>query len=579
MIFHRARKYLSIIIGYIFPLTLLFLTTFCSEQKPSVEKVFINTIVFTVDDANPTAEAIAVNADTIFAVGSKTEIEALIGDITEVIDLQGNYVYPGFNDSHAHFLGVGESKMNLDLMDAKNWGGIIKIVADAADRSMPGEWIVGRGWHQDKWNMPPIDAVDGYPVNTILSQASPLNPVILSHASGHAIIANARAMDLAGITKDTEDPEGGRIVRDKDGNPTGVFEENAELLIQNMYKTYLAQKSSQQLEQEKIKAVKLAVDECLKYGITSLTDAGSSLADINFFKKMVDDGILKIRLNTMIEEKNSTLKKCLKDYKILGYGNNHLTVRSIKKYIDGALGSRGAWMLEPYDDMPDHSGLNVTPLDELRQTAKIAVGNGFQMCTHSIGDKANREILNIYENEFKKHPGKTNLRWRVEHAQHLSAQDIPRFGKLGVIAAMQGVHCTSDAVFVPDRIGDDRSKEGAYVWRKLMDSGAVISNGTDSPVERLDPFKCFYASVTRKLDNGKTFYEDQKMTRMEALKSYTINGAYASFEENIKGSIKKGKLADFVVIDKNLITCPEEEIKETKVIYTIIGGKILFENK
>lgn len=560
----------------ILPLLIILFTSYCSEVGPGVEKVIINGTVITVDDANTTAEAIAINADTIYAIGSNVEIALLIGDSTEVIDAEGQFIYPGFIDSHAHFLGLGKSRMNLDLMDANNWDEVVKMVADAVDRSAPGEWIVGRGWHQDKWNTPPVESFEGYPEHSILSQASPLNPVMLSHASGHVLIANAKAMELSGVTKETPDPVGGRIVRDNSGNPIGVFEENGENLISTTYKSYQDKMTTEQQYQQKVRQLELAVEECIRHGITSFHDAGAQFTTIDFYKTMIDAGNLKIRLNVMLEEKNSEYKKRINDYKILGYGNNHLTVRSIKKYIDGALGSRGGWLLEPYDDLDGHTGLNVTPLRELRETAKIAAENGFQLCTHSIGDRANREILNIYEKELKKHPEKTDLRWRVEHAQHLSSKDIPRFGQLGVIAAMQGIHCTSDAIFVPRRIGDARSKEGAYVWRKLLDTGAIISNGTDSPVERVNPFPNFYALVTRKLADGSEFYPDQKMTRLEALKSYTINGAYASFEEDIKGSLEVGKLADIMILDVDLLNCAEEIIKETLVQKTLVGGEIVY---
>lgn len=549
----------------------------CGENKKGAELVYLNARVITLDESNPFAEAIAVEGDRIKAVGSKSEIEELIGDNTKIFDLGGNFVYPGFNDSHAHFLGIGRSKMELDLRSANNWDEIVYLVVRAVEKSRPGEWIIGRGWHQDKWNSPPVENVEGYPVHKVLSQASSMNPVILTHASGHAIIANQKAMELAGITNETADPEGGRIVKDDEGNPIGVFEENGEELIQQAYRQFLAQRTPEQVSEEKIREVELAVEECLANGITSLTDAGENFETIDFLKKMVDEGILKIRLNVMIQENNELLSRYLDQYKLNNYGDSFLTVRSIKKYIDGALGSRGAWLLESYEDLPGHTGLNVTPLEELQETARIAAQKGFQMCTHAIGDKANREILNIYENEFSKHAGSKDFRWRVEHAQHLSKRDIPRFAKLGVIAAMQGIHCTSDAVFVTQRLGDLRSEEGAYVWRKLIDTGAIICNGTDSPVERVNPLECFYSSVTRKYDEENSFYSEQKMTRLEALKSYTINGAYASFEENIKGTITPGKLADFTVLNVDLLNCPENEIRSAEVLYTIVGGKILFE--
>jgi predicted amidohydrolase YtcJ len=278
----------------------------------------------------------------------------------------------------------------------------------------------------------------------------------------------------------------------------------------------------------------------------------------------------------MISGDNKDLEKRIADYKILNYGENHLTVRAIKKYIDGALGSRGAWMLSDYSDLPNHTGLNVTPIYTLRKTAKIAMENGFQMCTHAIGDKGNREILNIYEKEFKQNPDKTDLRWRVEHAQHLTRNEIPRFANLKVIAAMQGIHATSDAIFVRKRLGRERAKRTSYVWRKLIDSGALICNGTDAPVESVNTIKNYFATVTRQLPNGETFFPDEKMTRMEALKSYTINGAYAAFQDDKLGSLEIGKLADITVLTNDILNIPNEELPRTKVTMTIVGGKILY---
>ncbi|MFH1194424.1 MAG: amidohydrolase [bacterium] len=383
-------------------------------------------------------------------------------------------------------------------------------------------------------------------------------------------------MELAKIDPSAPEPAGGRVIKDSLGAPIGVFQETAETLITNVYQKFLDGLSKINKDEKIRREIKFAVDECLSKGITSFYDAGSTFEEVDVYKNLTDEEKLGVRLNVMLYETNERLKKKIKDYKIIGYGNDHLTVRAIKKYIDGALGSRGAWMLEPYDDMPESSGQNITPIDELIETSDIAIKNGFQLCTHAIGDRGNREVMNIYEFTFDKNPDFKDCRWRIEHAQHLSKNDIPRFGKLGVIASMQGIHCTSDATFVPRRIGEKRAKEGAYVWRKLIDSGALICNGTDSPVEDINPINCFYSSVTRKAKNGKTFYPDQKMSRMEALKSYTINGAYAAFQENILGSITKGKLADIVVLSNDLLNCPEDQIKKTKVLFTIIGGKIMY---
>jgi predicted amidohydrolase YtcJ len=283
-----------------------------------------------------------------------------------------------------------------------------------------------------------------------------------------------------------------------------------------------------------------------------------------------------LNLYVMISEKNDSLKKHLSYYKILNYGKNHLTVRAIKQYMDGALGVRGAWLLEPYSDLPSTSGLNYTSLNELRESAKLAMENGFQLCIHAIGDRGNQETINIYENVFANSPNPGALRWRIEHAQHLHPDDILRFQRLGIIASIQSIHCTSDGPWVPKRLGEKRSAEGAYVWQKLLKSGAIICNGTDAPVEDINPLANFYAAVTRRLADGSVFYPDQCMTRFQALRSYTIDAAYAAFEENIKGTLAPGKLADLVVLSKDIMTIPDEEILSTEVLYTIIGGKILY---
>lgn len=547
------------------------------EEKADL--VLKNGTVATVDTFGVFYEAVAVKGDKILFVGANKEVENFIDDSTKVIDLKGKFVMPGFFDSHAHFLGIGMAKINLDLSKAENWDEVIYMVASAAENAKPGEWIIGRGWHQEKWDPVPEPNVNGYPYHDVLSQATPYNPVLLKHASGHALFANAKAMSLAGITEQTPNPRGGEIVRDSLGKVTGVFKEDAMDLILRAHEKYLRNRPAEKIIEEKIKAYELANRECIEKGITSLEDAGSTFDEIDLMKKLIDEGKINVRLSVMIGESNSVLEKHIKDYKILGYANNRLTVRAIKKYMDGALGSRGAWMLSPYTDVPSTTGLNVTPLSDIRKAARIAMENGFQLCTHAIGDKANRVTLNIYEDEFNKHPDKKDLRWRIEHAQHVSPKDQPRFAKLGVIAAMQGIHCTSDAVFVKKRLGNWRAQKESYAWRSLLDYGTVICNGTDAPVEDVDPVPNFYASVTRKTKKGWAFYPEQKMTREEALKSYTINGAYATFEENIKGSLTPGKLADIVVLSKNILTVPENEIKDTKVLYTIIGGKIVYQRK
>ncbi len=548
----------------------------CGEDPSTADLVITNGKIITMDKQQPEAEALAVKGDSIMAVGRKADIEKLIGSKTKIIDLKGATAVPGLIESHAHFSGLGHSKRELELRNTSGWDEIVAMVAEAAKKTKPGAWIIGRGWHQEKWSETPRPSVNGYPYHYSLSKVSPDNPVMLSHASGHEIFVNAKAMELAGINSSTPNPEGGEILRDKNGKIVGVFKENAEGLINGVYQKYLDDRSPEIEKEDEIEALKLADKECLSKGITTFYDAGSSFGEVDLYKELYDKGELGVRLNVMLQEDNKSLKERIKEYKIINYANHHLTVRAIKKYIDGALGSRGAWMLAPYSDKPGSSGLEVTSLNELAETAGIAIDNGFQLCVHAIGDRGNREVLNIYEKTFKQYPGKKDLRWRIEHAQHLSAEDIPRFGELGVIAAMQTCHCTSDAVFVLKRLGEKRAGEGAYVWRKLIETGAVIANGTDAPVESVDPVKNYYSAVTRKLKDGSTFFPGQKMTRMEGLVSYTTNGAYAAFQENDRGKLLPGKLADVTVLSGNLLTGSDDEILNTKVLYTIVGGKVLY---
>ncbi len=538
--------------------------------------VLRNGKIVTVDDEKPEAQALAARGDTIVAVGTNEEIQPYIGSATEVIDLEGRLAIPGFIESHGHFTGVGQAKMSLNLMHVKNWDEIVQMVAEAVTRAEPGEWIVGRGWHQEKWDRKPEPNVEGFPTHESLSKVSPDNPVLLTHASGHATFANAKAMELAGVTRRTPNPPGGEILKDRRGNPIGVFRETASGLIRRAQAAAREQMTPEEREAEARRAIDLADQEVLSKGVTTFQDAGSGFDTIDRFKRMVDEGRLGVRLWVMVRAGNDELRANLDRYRLIGYGNHHLTVRAIKVTSDGALGSRGAWLLQPYSDLPGSTGLNTTPMASIRETAAIAIEKGFQLCIHAIGDRANREVLNVYEETFKAHPDKKDLRWRIEHAQHLSAADIPRFGQLGVIASMQGIHCTSDAPYVLARLGAARAEEGAYVWQKLLKTGAVIANGTDAPVEDVDPIASYYASVSRKLPDGSVFYPDQRMSRMEALRSYTINGAYAAFEEEIKGSLRPGKLADVTVLSKDILTIPEDEIPTARVVYTIVGGKVLY---
>ncbi len=560
-------------------LTALLLLAAC---RPPAEMIFadailINGNIYTLDPENPHAEAIAIKDGRILLVGGNEEVLKLQGDSTEVSNLEGRFAMPGFIEGHGHFSGLGSSLMNLNFLNAKSWNEIVGQVAERAKTAAPGEWITGRGWHQEKWIEPLDKEVLGYPYHDALSAVSPDNPVLLRHASGHSLFANAKAMELAGISAETPNPFGGEIVRDSRGQAIGVFEETAMGLINGAYEEYRATLSPEQKKQEWLRGIALAEEECLRKGITSFQDAGSSFREIDYYTELAEKGELDLRLWVMISGHEDELKEKAPSFPRIGIGNNFLTVRAIKGYMDGALGAFGAWLLEPYSDKPDSYGQNTTPVDTLKKWAEIAFGNGLQYCVHGIGDRGNREVLNIFEEQFKKDPARKGLRWRVEHAQHLHPDDIPRFAELGVIASMQGIHCTSDAPFVEKRLGAWRARTGAYAWRSLLDAGVLIANGTDAPVEDVNPLSSFYASVTRKrADSGLGFYPEQRMSREEAVYSYTLGNAYAAFEEDVKGSLKTGKVADITVLSHDLLNCSDEEILQAEVLMTIVDGKEKF---
>lgn len=549
-------------------------------QKPGATLVLFNGNIFTADSLHPHAAAIAINGERILAVGSDEEIKKLAGTKTEMVDLHGAFAMPGFIEGHGHFSSLGRSLQNLNLLSTKSWQEITGLVAEKTKTAKAGDWIEGRGWHQEKWTDSPGPTVNGYPYHDMLSAASPDNPVVLYHASGHGLIANEKAMQLAGISRETANPVGGRIVRDAKGNLTGVFEENAMDLIEKPFSVWKNRRPEAEQRAAFDKSVELASQECLAKGITSFQDAGSDFWEIGQYRRLAEAGRLNLRLWVMIAQPKMEDLPKLAEFPQIGLGNNHFTVRAVKAYFDGALGSYGAWLLAPYSDKPDSYGQNTTPVEQIAAIAAACKKYGLQCCVHAIGDRANREILNVYQSTLLpdlRSPTPTQ-RWRIEHAQHLDPQDIPRFHQLGVVAAMQAIHCTSDAPFVVKRLGPDRARKGAYAWRSLLDSGAHLANGTDTPVEDVDPLPCLYAAVTRKrADTGLEFFPEQKMTREEALLSYTIWNAWAAFEEKDKGSLVKGKLADIVVLSKDLLHCAPEEILQAQILKTIVGGKTRFE--
>ncbi|WP_420447702.1 amidohydrolase [Candidatus Palauibacter sp.] len=518
--------------------------------------------------------ALASRDGRIVALGADGDVSGWIGEGTEVIDLGGRLAIPGFIEGHGHFMGLGNAQMILDLTAADTWGDIVSLVGEAASSAEPGAWISGRGWHQEKWSEPPDPMVEGQPVHDGLSSVSPENPVILTHASGHASFVNAKALELAGIDADTPNPAGGEIVHDATGRPTGVLRETAQGLARRAFSEEEASRSEAERDARAREQVRLANQDLLRKGITSFQDAGSGFGTVDLLKRLADEGGLPVRLYVMLQGGAEALEGRLDEYHMIGYGSDRLTVRSIKQVADGALGSHGAWLLQPYSDMPSTTGLATNPPEAIERVARLAIEHGYQVNTHAIGDRANREVLDLYERTFADHADMSDLRWRIEHAQHIDPADIPRFAELGVIASMQGVHACSDGPWVALRLGEGRARSGAYVWQDLMRAGAIVTNGTDVPVEDADPLASFHCTVTRLVDGGATFYEEQAMTREEALRSYTWANAFAAFEEDLKGTLEVGKLADVTVLSRDILTIPADEILETAVDYTIIGGRV-----
>lgn len=551
------------------------------QKNEKADLLLLNGNIYTVDEKMPRAQALAIRNGLILQVGTNEEIEKLKDDQTQVIDLQGQFTMPGFIEGHGHFSGMGYSLIDLNFLKSKNWNEIVQAVAEAAKSAKPGEWIIGRGWHQEKWNEALERHVQGYPYHDDLSEVSPHNPVVLRHASGHALMANKAAMDAAGISRETPDPKGGHIVRDASGEAIGVFEERAMEAIAKVHQEYLSTLSPEDRLKRWYQGIELAQQECLRQGVTSFQDAGSSFDEIDRYKKMAEEGKFDIRLWAMVRHSSEELKGKLSGFPILDAGKRHFTCRAIKTELDGALGSYGAWLLAEYNDKPGFTGQNTTPVEEVRAIAALARDHSMQLCVHTIGDRANRELLNLME-ELTTAEGKDlkTLRWRSEHAQHIDPQDIPRFAQLGVIASIQGIHCTSDAPFVVKRLGEERARTGAYPWHSLLEAGAVVTNGTDVPVEDIYPLECFYASVTRRRHQsgnaGLELFPEQKMTRAQAVYSYTMACAYAAFEDEWKGSLTPGKVADIVVLSNDLLTCPDEDILKTQVVMTLVGGAVKY---
>jgi predicted amidohydrolase YtcJ len=527
-----------------------------------------NARVYTVDSRNSVAEAVAIAGDRIVRVGKNAEVLALTTRSTRVLDLRGATIVPGFHDAHGHVVGLGALLQDVDLRGTSSFEEVVGRVRRRLASARPGEWIIGRGWDQNDW------AAKAFPTHDLLSAASPDNPVYLTRVDGHAGLANRKAMEMAGLTSSATEPPGGRIMRAADGQPSGVLIDGAQALVESK----IPPVGRQQLEDQ----IQLADRELRRVGITMVDDAGADANTVAAYRRLIDAGAIKTRLYVMLRGSLPDLTPFFTARPILDPANHRLVVRAIKIYVDGALGSRGAALLEPYADEPTTTGLRVTPPEEVYAQTVAAATAGFQVGIHAIGDRANREAMDIFERIEREVPGARDLRMRIEHAQILDAAEIPRFATLGVIASMQPAHATSDMPWAAARVGDARVDEGAYVWRKLLDAGAVIASGSDFPVEEANPLLGFYAAITRQDGTGNPaggWTPRQRMTRDEALASFTRQAAFASHSETVAGSLEAGKLADLVVLSRDIMRVRPREILTTTVRMTIVGGAIVYQSQ
>ena len=538
-------------------------------QRPA-DMVLLNGNIYTVDSARPTASAMAVRAGRILFVGSDGEARKLAKGSTKLVDLRGATVVPGIIDAHAHLLGLGNTLRRVNLAGSVSYDEVIARVKAWAKDVTPGEWILGRGWDQTRW--PGRE----FPTHEALSRAFPNNPVVLDRIDGHAILANAKAMELAGVTAASTDPAGGRIMRLASGAPSGVFVDNAEGLI--------GRAIPPSTRADARKAILAAIAEANRWGLTGVHDAGANAETIGIYEELAKAGSYNLRNYVMLSDPGGPDSPAARRNPYLGRGpqsalyDGRLWIRAIKLYADGALGSRGAALLAPYSDEPANSGLLVSTPEHIRAWAEAALRGGFQVNVHAIGDRGNRIALDAVEAALGVVP-KADHRFRIEHAQVISLDDIPRFARLGVIPSMQATHQTSDMRWAEARVGPQRIR-GAYAWRSLLNTGVVIPNGTDFPVEEVNPLLTFHAAITREDPTGWPtggWYPEQKMTREEALRSMTIWPAYAGFQESVLGSLKPGKYADFVVLDRDIMRVPDTEILGTRVVSTWIGGTRVYE--
>ncbi|MFC2169299.1 amidohydrolase [Acidobacteriota bacterium] len=550
----------------------VFILSSCQKEKSAQDKatlVLINGNIITVDPDLPKAEAIAIKKDKIIALGNSIDIEKYKGSQTEVIDLKGKTVVPGLIDAHIHFPRLGKRLKQLYLDKTKNTEEAIAIIKERINKSKPGEWITGMGWHTAYWK------TKEYPNNSELNEISPDNPVFLIGMASHAAWVNQKTLQLAGITKSTPNPPGGEIIKNSEtGEPTGILLEKAQDLVTRLFppETYEIKKAN----------IKLSVQTALRLGLTEVHDAGVDYEFIKIYRELLEEGELPLRLFVMflVPDGGSVLEEYLKNPPEIGLGENHLTLRCIKVFVDGALGARGAALLNPYSDSSENTGLIRNSEEEIYKVVSKSMRAGYQVAIHAIGDRGNRIALDAIE-KAKNELSVKDARIRIEHAQILSPPDIPRFAELETIPSMQPIHCPMDMDFAESRIGSERMK-GAYIWNTLLSTGARIAAGSDTPafpVDYSNPLWGIYAAVTRQDNEGRPpggWYPEEKVSRLDALKMYTIDAAYAAFEENIKGTLTVGKLADMTILSRDIMTIPEPEILKTEVLMTIIGGKIAY---
>lgn len=527
--------------------------------------------IYTVDAKTPTAQAVAVKDGAIVYVGSDAGVAKFVGPSTQTVDLNGRFVYPGFVDAHAHFIGIGQREMTLNLEGTSTKSAFLDKVEAAVKRAKPGDWVTGRGWIETFWT-PPV-----FPTRHDLDKIAPNNPVVLTRADGHASIANSAALKIAGITGSSKAPSGGAINLDADGQPTGMLIDAA----QGMVRRFVPATTDADIE----RALELASERELSLGWTQVQDAHGSWREVAAMRKLYRDGRLKVRLYKTISGPSPDADQLIARGPATPEFGGRFAVRDIKVVMDGALGSRGAALLAPYSDDPHTNGLITTDTIALKGMLERALRNGIQVETHAIGDRANRIILDMYAAALKAVPPAQRKvkepRWRIEHSQIVNPADLPRFKSLGIIASMQPSHAIGDLFFVPSRIGMERIK-GAYAWETFLKMGVPVAGGSDAPVERGEPMIEFYAAVARKSLDGKSgpgWHPEEKVTRAQALKMFTWYPAFAAFEESTHGSIVVGKAADFTVLDRDIMTIPEADILKTKNVMTIVAGEIVFGGK